>query len=93
MLQINLETDLLWCFDEQFSDEMDGELRHARERLFAVVHVHLGDIQEGLLLVLASEWRLSRDEHVRDHADAPENSTWLHTVRSGLDNNATDLFF
>lgn len=54
---------------------MHGELGHARERLLAVVHVDLRDVQEGLLLVLASERRLPCDQHVRDHADAPDAHT------------------
>lgn len=65
----------LWCFDQQFSDEVDSELRHAGERFLAVVHIDLWDVQEGLLLVLASERRLSCDQHVRDHANTPD----IHT--------------
>ena len=63
---------------------MHSQLGHSGEGFFAVVHVHLRDIQEGLLLVLASEGRLSSYEHVGDYTNTPEIHTHIKKIKEKI---------
>lgn len=62
-------------FAEQHLDKRHGGLVQLLQLLLVVAHVELGDVQEGLLLVLAQEWRDPGQHHVGQNADTPKCTT------------------
>ncbi len=62
---------LLWLFDEQALDEVDGGSVQMLQLLLSVADVDLRDVEEGLLLIVPQERRDPRQHHVRQDTDAP----------------------
>lgn len=58
-------------FNQQGTDEVDGQGGDPLERVRRVVHVDLGDVEECLLLPVTQEGRLARQHDVGQDPDAP----------------------
>lgn len=56
---------------EQRLDEGHGALVQLLQLLLVVAHVKLRDVQEGLLLVVAQEWRNARQHHIGQDTNTP----------------------
>lgn len=69
---MNLSCSSPGVFEQQGLDEVNGEGGDALEGILGVVHVDLGDVQEGLLLVVPQEWRLARQHDVGQDPYGPE---------------------
>lgn len=70
-------------FAEQHLDEGQGGLVQLLQLLLVVAHIELGDVEKGLLLVLAQERRDSSQHHVGQNTNTPKQTTW-NTVQMGL---------
>lgn len=66
----------LWMFAEQHLDEGQGGLVQLLQLLLVVAHIELGDVEKGLLLVLAQERRDSSQHHVGQNTNTPKHTTW-----------------
>ena len=78
------DVDWLWLFEEQHLDEGQGGLVQLLQLLLHVAHIELGDVQKGLLLVLAQEWGDARQHHIGQNTDTPETDNMeqsAHRVR------------
>ena len=60
-----------WVLHQQGPDEVDGGRGDAVEHVLGVVHADLGDVEEGLLLVVSHERGLARQHDVSQDSDAP----------------------
>lgn len=69
---MNLSCSSPGVFEQQGLDEVNGEGGDALEGILGVVHIDLGDVQEGLLLVVPQEWRLARQHDVGQDPYGPE---------------------
>ena len=61
-----------WFLDEEFLDEVLGEVGAVLEALLVEGVVHGHDVLVGLLLRVPEEGREAGQHDVGDHADAPE---------------------
>lgn len=69
---MNLSCSSPGVFEQQGLDEVNGEGGDALEGILGVVHVDLGDVQEGLLLAVTQERRLARQHDVGQDPYGPE---------------------
>lgn len=70
-------------FAEQHLDEGQGGLVQLLQLLLIVAHIELGDVEKGLLLVLAQERRDSCQHHIGQNTNTPEHTIW-NTGQKGL---------
>lgn len=71
-------------FAEQHLHKGHSGLVQLLQLLLIVAHIELGDVEEGLLLVLAQERRDSSQHHIGQNTNAPKYTT-RNTVEMDLE--------